>query len=255
MPRPLPDRLLSIAFVAAFLAPHPAVCQRSDRDRTGRLGIAVGVLHQGIADVIASPLRQTGGGADVSLRYRSVGRAGTWGVEVGYAGPTLRPAGVHTSEAAHEARLGFDWQRAVYRSGDDGFVAFAGAGTRIQLIARTHDYTQATELFADLFAPVELRGSWTRQLGPDGGLEGGLAVAVLSLAMRDPWSGLKRVPDLEVLDPVRAPMLRHVLAYRRRLGPAVDAVVAHELSYLRYPEPRRLVVASQSLSLALEWRP
>lgn len=241
------------------LAPNPVAGQGDGAHpapSTGYWGISVAAMHQSIHDEIASPLRQSGSGPALGLVYTVRGTRSTWGIDVAYASPSLAAASsaASASEKTHEASLGFAYLRRVVGSEASPLAVFAGAGSKIRLIVRTHYYDgRGSELYADFFAPVELQGLWEYATGRTGAISGRLAASLFSVVVRDPYAGAKYLPGAELADPLRVPMLRHVLSYRFRIGASFAAVLSHELGYVRYPAPRHLALATQDVRLTLEW--
>lgn len=244
----------------AALVPHQASAQAgpSSVDPAGRWGLSLAASHQGVRDEIASPLRETGFGPSFGLLYRSRGSRSDWGVGVSYGGPSLSsPSGAsrNSSEDVHDFILDLHYLRRLSAPEDARFAVWVGAGSHVRALVRIHHYDVfGSETYADGFAPLEVQGMWA-YAASGGVISGRLAVSAFSVVARDPFSGTKGdPPDIEVMGPVTVPMARHILSFRFRMGSSFEGVLSHELGYLRYPEPRHMVMTVQDLCFTLEWK-
>ncbi len=249
---------LSASTLALTVLLPPEARAQATEEHAGRWGLSIAGSHQSVNDEIASPLRQTGLGPAVGLLYRTRGRHSDWGLGGRYGNRSLesgtsREGG--SSEDVHDFTLHLSYLRRVHGTEGARFAVYAGVGSEVRLVVRIHQYgVLGSETYADGFAPLEAQSMWIYDTGNRGVWSGRLAVAALSAVGRDPYTGTKYVPRIEMKDPVHVPAVRHILSYRFSMGSSFDGVLSHELTYFRYPEPRYMVMATQDLRFTLEWK-
>lgn len=248
---PAPALALALAAASGTAAqtaiPHSAV--------RFELGAAV----RGQSDLMASPLAYRGVGAHVALAYekRQAGRRFT--VEGSYATVRLTSRitdGVDHKESTFVADLAV---RSLYDVGAawSGRVRFyAGGQLDMLLPVRSHDYLAGmTEYYADVFLPLQVAGGWEAALGPVVVSER-LALPLLAVVGRCPYTGLRYTPTFSVAPPGRLLGFDHAVAVERPAGGRVAVRLEWRTTLVRYPEPRTLSMVSHrvGLSVALSGR-
>ncbi len=265
-PRLPVNRILAALCLAASagLGYHPAAAQvlnpvsgdPTDPWPQGGLRIDLGVVRNGESDGMASPIRRYGTAPEIGLAYRRVGPASRFQLAGSFT--SLQLVSGPDDPGGTDALMGtlrVQWlHRVTHRVYWQAFL-----GARVELLAsvRRQYYPPdgQTELFGDAFVPLMAVVGHELRLTQRMVAWQTLAVPVVALVSRSPYTGLKYPPDLELAIPGRLAGLDHVIGVDGSLGIHWSWLAAWRLSVLRYPQPRVLTLATNRWTFGLEVRP
>lgn len=221
--------------------------------------LRAGLARHGLSDGLASPLPQRGTGLLFGIAYGSPGHRGGWGVDLTYWAPRIRSS-IATDdggyEDTHQLDVGFAWVRRVAEVAGGRVGLHLGGAVDVRFSLRSHRYFRwgqrpMVERYGDLFVPLQLTGMWSARVGERGLLMHRLAVPVVTLAARSPYTGLKYVPDLAVEGPNAVTGVDSRLTYRRRAGSSWVVGLFHHMTLIHHPDPRPLSSVVHRLGLEL----
>lgn len=210
--------------------------------------LSVGVARYGLSDGLASPLPHRGTGLLVGVGYGVPDHDGGWGVALAYWGPRIGSS-IETDgggfETTHQVDLGFAWLKRVAALADGRVALHLGGVVDGRFSFRSQHYRAwgwetKVERFGDLFVPVQVAGMWSLPLGARGLVTHRLAVPVVTLSLRSPYTGLKYFPDAVLAGPFSVTGFDSRLAYRRTGGGGWGFGLFHHLTLVRHPDPRPL---------------
>ena len=246
---------LGAGAIAVLACAAPGALAAQDPGTEGRWTAGAALVHHVQADALASPLRYGGVGPGLSLGYARVGPRSRTALHVAYGGPSLesrisRP-GVST-EQTHRLTVSVPHLRGV-RGGQRLDLLLGGQLTG-DVLYRKHAYPTSTEHFADAFVLLEAAAGLEYRASERLRVEQRLAVPLLGLLWRSPYTGLKYAPEAALALPHQLQGLRHELALTRAAGPRLSLTAAHELVLLRHADPWELATVTQRLRLGVELR-
>ncbi|MEX0892726.1 MAG: hypothetical protein WEB88_11200 [Gemmatimonadota bacterium] len=207
------------------------------------------------SDELASPLRYRGLGPGVALGYERVGPTSRSGLQLLYMRPSLTSdisRGATFVEAGHRLRISVPHLRKVRER--QRLTLLLGGQLAGDAYYRRHDYAPFSEHYLDAFLLLQVMTAVEWRPGPDLRIEQRLAVPLAGVAWRGAYTGLKYGPSARFELPHRLQGLTHSVGVSRAVGSGVALRAAHEVGMLRHPDPWRLAVLTQRLSVGLEWR-
>lgn len=224
----------------------PAAAQRS-------LGLVLGGAFRAQNDVLASPLRYQGAGPAGAVRYAARGPRARFALTLDLAAARL--TSTVTTPSGHYAN---NWR--VGLSGEYLRLVTAGRpalylGGRLSASGdvrrQVYDPAVGSEMFVDLFTVLEAAGTLVLPIGASSVSET-VALPVVSLAVRTPYTGLKSFPSPQLRGPGTLLGFRHRLTYRRPVSKRVTFAATHTFDVWHYPTPRSMTATTQRLSVAIE---
>ncbi len=248
---PAPALVLALA-AAAGTAAQTAIPQSAVRFE---LGAAV----RGQTDLMASPLAYRGVGTHVAMAYeqRRHGRQFTVEGSVARARLTSRISdGADHTESTFVANVSVRSLHDVGAAKSGRLHFYAGGQLDLRVPVRSHAYVEGmTEYYADIFLPLQAAGGWEAALGPVVVSER-LALPLLAIVGRCPYTGLRYTPVFSVAPPGRLLGFDHALAVERPAGGRMAVRLEWRTTLVRYPVPRTLSMVSHrvGLSVALSGR-
>jgi hypothetical protein len=239
-------RLPITPMLLATLLASPVAAQRA-------FGVGVGGAYRAERDDLASPLRYAGLGPALRLTYSADGTRSRFAIALDAGTAHLTSAA--STPSMHYARdtrgsLGVEYLRRVHGG---RLSLFVGGRFDASADVRQHTYDPATvgsELFVDVFGVVEAAGAATLPLGP-GTISTTLAVPLISLAFRTPYTGAKYVPSPELRAPGTLLGFDNWLAYRWWPTRGVGFEAFHTFQWIHYPTPRPLAAVVQRFGVSL----
>ncbi len=237
--------LLTLTLLASLVT-SPVAAQRA-------FELGIGGAYRAQRDDLASPLRYAGLGPALRLGYAAEGHRSRFAVVLN-AG-TARLTSAISTPSMHYARdtrgsLAVEYLRQI---GGGRLAVFAGGRFDASMDVRQHTYDPRTvgdELFADLFGVLEAAGAATLPVGP-GTLSTTLAIPLVSLALRTPYTGATYVPVPELRGPGTLVGFMHRVAYRWWPTVRVGITVLHTFEWIHYPTPRALSAVVQRLGASV----
>lgn len=246
-----------LVLAATFLLAGPSRARGQDAG-DGGLRIAVGAAGLGIADDVASRLSYHGRMTGIAVSYDGRGPESRWSIEGAYHAGELTSSiasdggvGVGT-EDARTGWLSLEYLRAAWEPGS--VRVLIGGRVDARVAWRTHHYAPwGEELYADLLAPLEaaMAGVWA--LGEGVELSERVAVPVMALILRDPWTGAKYAPSPRLGGPLSVRGVDHELTYRRAVSARWHLDVTHRLTYLRHSDDPALTLVHHGMTIGLRW--
>jgi len=207
------------------------------------------------SDELASPLRYRGLGPGVALGYERVRTNSRSGLQLLYMRPSLASdisRGLTFVEAGHRLRMSVPHLREVHER--QRLTLLLGGQLAGDAYYRRHDYAPFSEHYLDAFLLLQAMAAVEWRLGPDVRIEQRLALPLAGVAWRGAYTGLKYGPSARFELPHRLQGLTHSVGVSRSVGSGVALRATHEVGMLRHPDPWRLAVLTQWLSVGLEWR-
>lgn len=244
--------VLLMALLTVLLVPAASAAQTE----RGGIRLGFGLVRHGQTDLMASPLRYRGSAALVAVGYRRVHREMRLGLAASFAALTLesRISGTGSRERLFLTALRVRWLRRVAERGV--WEAFLGARVDVTFPLRRHEYLHdLSELFGDVFVPLQLAGVHELRLSPAVVAWQAMALPLAAVVLRSPYAGLKYAPDPELVPPGRLLGLDHVVGADWAPGGPWSLRAEWRTSLLRYPDPRELSMVTHRLALGLEVRP
>ena len=239
-------RLTFLVFLAATLATSPATAQRL-------FDVGLGGTYRAQRDDLASPLRYAGLGPGARLKYSALGGSSRFAIVV--QGGTARLTSPVSTPTAHyeretHANLIVEYLRRIH-GGRLGL--FVGGRLDADGDVRYHTYDRANvgrEVFADLFTTLDAAGTATLPVGP-GALSMTVAVPLIALALRTPYTGAQYVPAPELRTVGTIWGITNRVEYRWLLSHRFGISAFHLIRWLHYPTPRPLTAAMQQFGVSL----
>jgi hypothetical protein len=239
-------RLPLPALLAATLVTSPAAAQRV-------FDVGLGGSYRAQRDDLASPLRYAGLGPGARLEYAALGGSSRFAIVV-QGGTARLTSPVSTATTHYERETHANLSVAYLRRIHDGRLGlFLGSRLDADGDVRFHTYDRATvgrEVFADLFTTLDAMGTATLPVGP-GSLSMTVAVPLVSLALRTPYTGAQYVPAPEIRTVGTIWGVTNRVGYRWLLSRRFGLSAFHLMRWLHYPTPRPLTAAMQQFGVSL----
>lgn len=223
-----------------------------------RWSLGVGLVHHVQSDELASPLRYSGWGPGVRLAYGRERPDARGSLLLDYVAPTLTSHVTRQgepSEATHRLTLGASYLRRAMTTGGERFSVFAGPGLAVDGLYRSHQYRAVgNEAYFDGIATLQAAGGWEYQVTPGLRMVHRLAVPVIGVLWRTPYTGLKYVPEARLGLLTSMLGIEHEFRVERALSPSLDLVATHHLSAFRHDDPWRLATFTNRLRVGVDVR-
>lgn len=240
-----------LVLLLALLAPTMSDAQ----SLRGGVRLGAGLVRHGQTDLMASPLRYRGVAPQAVAGYTRVGSATRFDVAASFSAVSLESRisdGGHRQSAVLAA-VRVLWLRRV--TGPGRWQGFLGGRVDAMFSLRWHEYVpDRTELFGDIFVPLQATAAHELRLSHDLVLWQRLAVPVAAVVLRSPYTGLKYFPDVELAPPGRLLGLDHALGADWALTARWSVRAEWATALLRYPDPRELSMVTHRVEVGLEVR-
>jgi hypothetical protein len=235
-------------------AAAPAASQ-ADATRGGaRFGVAG--TWSGLVDRNASALHYQGPGAGAGIGWRGVYDNSRFDISLTASASRLSSritAGRANRESALNTELRLAALRRLPSLSSGGLSAFAGGQVLLSGLGRQHNFSNATETFADLFGTLSATGMWEYQ-ARDLIVSGTIALPIVSVVGRTPYYGLKTTPELRLRGPLSLSMLTHTLRVERPVTPRLTVLMDYRTTLQRDDDPRSIRRIEHWLGMGVEFR-
>jgi hypothetical protein len=251
----MPAREILLAAVVPALLAASVAAQSA---RSSALGADIFWLHNREQNQQVSPLRYAGAGLGVALTYSTGTDVWRGGVHMAFASAELRSGISQNQEhvgSAKRLELSLPYERHAFAAGSRLAGVTLGAQLTGDLLYRNHTYSTnlSTEHFIDAFAWLAVSAGWQGAMGPGWRLRYHVALPLLGVVWRTPYTGAKYMPSAQLTLPntLLAPESR--IALTRPLSGALDLRASYELRLLRHEATWDLATASHRIGMGLDW--
>lgn len=245
--------------VIAVLLLHAGAAQpAASQDDTARGGVRFGAggTWSGLVDRNASALRYRGPGMGAAVGWRVVYDNSRFDISLAASASRLSSR-ITTGRANREAALNVELRLAALRElrslSSDALSLFAGGQILLSGLGRQHNFSHATESYADLFGTLSASGMWEYE-SSEWIVSGTAALPIASAVGRTPYYGLKHMPELRVRSPLSLSTLTHTLRVERPVSPRVTVLVDYWITVQRDDDPRPLRRVEHWLGTGVELR-
>lgn len=249
----LPVLLLPVLLLQAGAA-APVAAQDATARGGARFGAAA--TWSGLVDHNASTLHYRGPGAGAAGGWRGIYDNSR--LEVSLAASASRLSSrITTGRANRESALNVELQLAALRRlpslSSGALSVLAGGQILLSGLGRKHNFSNATETYADLFGTLSATAMWEYE-SRNVVVSGTAALPVVSVVGRTPYYGLKNAPELHLRGPLSLSTLTHTLRVERPVTPRVSVLVDYRTTLQRDDDPRSIRRIEHWLGMGVELR-